>query len=474
MTRADAPLLYQQVAHVVAEQIGSGTLRAGDRAPSVRNLSRSAGVSIATVTQAYHELERRGLLEARPRSGYFVAAPAALPVPAARTVRSTRPRSVAAEAMDAIIESLSRTDLVALQSAIAASAHGVNARLNRLTREVLRRMPDLPNRLIAPPGDLGLRREIARRMGLLGIATAPDDVVITAGALDAIRLSLRALCCAGDAVLIETPTYFGILQLVEQLSLKFVEVPNRPGLGIDVDAVERLVASGTPLAAAVLMPNFNNPTGAVTSDADKARLLRLLGGRGIPVIEDDVYGDLALGGRRPKPLGAFGGATVITCGSVSKSLALGYRIGWAVSGEHAPEIARHQFVSSVAVPGLQQAVLARYFAAGGYERHLDRVRASLAANAMRFTEAIARYFPPGTRVSAPAGGVVLWVQLPPAVDGVALFHHALAERIGIAPGAIFSATGGYRSFIRLSFGVAWSAAVDEALRVLGRLTTRLA
>lgn len=473
MTDSEGSLLYRRIARSIEAQVANGALRPGDRAPSVRVLSRSAGVSIATVTQAYLQLEQRGLLEARPRSGFFVARPVPRPPePAAGRVRSVRPHSVAEEAIDTMLESHARDDLVALGSAVSSSAHRCNTRLNAICRALLRDEPDLPNRMIAPPGDPELRREIAKRMGRLGAPVDPSAIVVTAGALEAIVLGLRVLCRAGDTVLVETPTYFGILQAIEYLELKVVEVPNRPGTGIDVEAVERMAAR-TRLAAAVLMPNFNNPTGALTSDSAKRALLELLGGRGVPIIEDDVYADLHHGAARPKPLRAFpGGERVITCGSVSKTLALGYRLGWAIAPDHAAEIARMKYCSSVAVPSLQQRVVARYLASGGYERHLRALREELAPNVARFSAAIVRHFPEGTRVSAPEGGIVLWVQLPGGADGLALFRHALAERIGIAPGLVFSATAGYRDFIRVSAGAAWTPAVEDALARLGRLAGR--
>ncbi|MEZ5559477.1 MAG: PLP-dependent aminotransferase family protein [Pseudomonadales bacterium] len=471
-----ASLLYEQIADLVSGQIASGVLQPGDRAPSVRTLSRSAGVSIATVTQAYLLLEQRGVVEARPRSGYFVRSPLAPgPVPPrAVTIRSRRPRNISARVLGTIMESLGRRDVLALGSAVTAHAGTLNARLNRLTREVLRDHPELPNRLEVPPGDLELRRQIARRMALVGAATTPEQVVVTAGAMEAIALALRVACRAGDTVLVESPTYFGVLQVLQMLDLKVLEVANDPATGIDVGAVEQLAASNR-IAAAVLMPNFNNPTGALTSDAAKARLVAALAGRGTVIIEDDIYGDLQHSGPRPKPLRAFDDSgLVITCGSVSKTIALGYRIGWAVTTSFAEDLSRAKFFSTVACPNLQQQVLARYYASGSYDRYLRQAREFLAGNRRRFAGAVLETFPVGTRVSNPQGGVVLWVQLPPQVDGVALFQHALAQRIGIAPGVIFCAGGGYRNFIRLSAGVAWSPQVEEALEVLGRLAGSLA
>lgn len=471
-TRSDSALRYEHVADAIERQIETGVLTPNERVPSLRAMSRSAGVSVGTVLQAYAHLESRGLLTARPRSGYFVSPSAAPAVAPPRRQRARRVRSirVAAKVIDTVVDSLTRTDIVAFNSAVALSAGRINGRLNGLVRRVLRAHPDNANELIPPPGHAGLRREIAKRMSLIGAETEARDVVVTNGTVEAITLALRTLCHAGDTVLVETPTYFGILQIVQHLGLEIVEVPNHARDGIDVAFVERIVEH-IPLAAAVLQSNFNNPTGALMTDANKRHLVEVLAAARVPIVEDDVYGDLHFGADRPHPLAAYDDTGhVVSCGSISKTVALGYRLGWAVSPRYAPEIARAKYFSSVGNPTLQQRVMAEYFASGVHDRHLRRVRETLASNCRRFIDAIARHFPAGTRVTQPAGGVVLWVELPRDVDGVALFRRALAEGIGIAPGIIFSAKAEYRNFIRLSAGVDWTADVEAALARLGRLS----
>jgi DNA-binding transcriptional MocR family regulator len=310
-------------------------------------------------------------------------------------------------------------------------------------------------------------------MALAGAPVDPAHVVITGGTMDAITLSLQVLCRAGDTILVESPTYFGLLQAIEHLSLRVVEVPNVPGLGIDVEAVRNVVRANK-IAAAVLMPNFNNPTGSLTPDDSKREIVQILSELEVPIIEDDIYGDLHYGSARPTSMRAFDEAgLVISCGSVSKTIAPGYRIGWAVSPQFHTEITRAKFYSSVACPSLQQLVLARYYASGGYDRYLRRVRATLAANSQQFIEGIARYFPEGTRVSRAAGGIVLWVELPHNVDGTQLFRTALASRIGIAPGIVFSAKADYRNFVRISCGLPWTGTLEKALEKLGRLIKEL-
>lgn len=484
MTRLDAslnmsahePLLYERVARLVETQITTGALRADDRIPSVRSMSRTARVSVSTVVQAYVHLENVGLIEARPQSGFYVrrADRGVLPQPRPKAIRSRRPVSVAAEVLDTCREAMTRTDIVPLNIAFTSPTLYPNRRLNNLIREVLRDHPMHAGELIAPPGDAELRRQIAKRMALAGAPTDPDHVVITGGTMDAITLTLQTLCQAGDTILVESPTYFGLLQAIEHLRLKVVEIPNHPGSGIDVDAIRALLQS-TRLAAAVLMPNFNNPTGALTSDDAKRAIVAALTAHEVPIIEDDIYGDLHFGSTRPTSMRAFDDAgLVISCGSVSKTIALGYRIGWAISPQFHADISRAKFFSSIACPTLQQRVLARYYASGGYDRYLRRTRTLLAANSQNFIDAITRYFPAGTRVGQPAGGLVIWVELPRNVDGTELFGTALASRIGIAPGIVFSAKADYRNYIRLSCGLPWTPTIERAVEKLGRLVSGMA
>jgi DNA-binding transcriptional MocR family regulator len=470
------PLLYERVARFVETQISTGTLRTNDRIPSVRSMSRTAKVSVSTVVQAYVHLENIGLIEARPQSGFYVRPPdpKVLPEPRAKVARSRRPVSVANEVLDTCREALTRTDIIPLNGAFTSPALYPNQRLNNLTREVLRDHPMNAGELIMPPGDPELRRQIAKRMALAGAPTDAAHVVITSGTMDAIILTLQVLCQPGDTVLVESPTYFGLLQAIEYLRLKVIEVPNHPGTGIDVDAV-RNAARTTRLAAAVLMPNFNNPAGTLTPDDAKRAIVAALTASEIPIIEDDIYGDLHYGSARPTSLRAFDDAgLVISCGSVTKTIALGYRIGWAVSPQFHADIARAKFYSSVACPTLQQLVLARYYASGGYDRYLRRVRAILLANSQHFIEAVSRYFPAGTRVTRPAGGIVIWIELPPGVDGAELFRTALASRIGIAPGIVFSAKADYRNYIRMNCGLLWTGTIERAIEKLGRLVSGMA
>lgn len=466
-------LLYETLAAQLRDQIGRGGLRAGDRLPSIRQLAARHGVSTATAVQACLQLEREGLAQARPRSGYFVRA-AATPPPADAAPRRRTPGKVDNPALQRVLDMFARADLVPLHSATPAPAllpgHALAAALSRQLRRSRAAALDY-----APPqGHAALRRQIAQRYAYSATAVAPDEVVITAGTMEAISLALRTVTSPGDVVLVETPTYHGILQAVAALRLKVLEVPNRPGHGIDAARLDALLQR-TRVRAAVLVPNFNNPLGSLTPDSAKRALLASCARHGTVVIEDDIYGELAWSGQRPLPLRHFDAhANVITCGSFSKTLAPGLRVGWLLGGEWTDALVRAKYFSTVGSASLAQLALADYLARHDLDRHLRKLRRALADNGQRLREGVARHWPAGTRVGDPAGGLSLWLQLPEGGNGQALFEAALAERIGTSPGHLYSSRGDYADHLRLSCGQPWSPTLERVMRRLGALAARQA
>lgn len=466
-------LLYERVAESLRGQIRRGVLRAGERLPSLRRVGRQQQVSLATAVEAYVQLEREGLVEARPRSGYYVRGTAPnLAEPASRRPPRT-PRPMRNPALLDVLDVLTRSDLLPLHAATPSlellPAAGIAAAVAR----TMRRHRDAALRYAAPQGHPDLRLQIARRYAHCGIDVDPDEIVVTAGAMEAISLALRSVTRSGDVVLLETPTYYGLLQAVAALGLRVVEVRNRAGGGIDVAQLQALLERHE-IRAAVLVPNFNNPVGSLTGEADKRALVDACAARGIVLIEDDLYGELAYSGERPSPLRKFDGkGGVITCGSFSKTLAPGLRVGWAIGPRWTGELLRTKCFSSVATASLPQLAIADYLAHHDVERPLRRLRRELAANAQRWREAIARHWPAGTRVSEPAGGLSLWLELPDGVEGGALFEAALAHGIGTLPGHLFSSRGDWRQHLRLSCGLRWDAKMEQALRTLGATADRL-
>jgi len=467
---------YAAVAQQLLAQITSGALRPGDRLPSVRELARQTGRSVTTVLRAYEHLEALGTISARPRSGYFVnvgAGEGGTRLPRTLDVPSGAPSLIAGDLVADFLEAATAGALNLGDSVPEAALLPV-ASLKRITRQLLRDDAALAMPYLMSPGLERLRQQLAGRLAAHGVSVSADDVVITTGGMEAINLCLRALTRAGDTLLMEAPTFYGLLQAAEEHGLRVIEVPNDPLRGIDPDDVRRAV-SRHRIAAALFVQNFNNPTGSLLPDDAKREVVRTLNARGIPLIEDDVYGELGFAHGRPTPLKAYDEADlVLYCGSFSKTLSPGLRVGWIAGHRHARELRRRKFTLSCASATLPQYIVSRYLDTGSYERHLRTLRAALARSVARMSEAVLQAFPPGTSVSRPQGGFVLWVELPPQVDSVELFRTACQAGISIRPGTLFSASAQYAHHIRLNCALPWNARISEGIATLGRLAQRLA
>jgi DNA-binding transcriptional MocR family regulator len=324
-----------------------------------------------------------------------------------------------------------------------------------------------------PPGLPALRRQIARRAIDYGVAVGADEVITTFGTMEALHLCLRAVTQPGDTVAVESPMYYGVLQLIESLGIRALEIPANPGTGIDLDALG-VALHGQRVKAVLLASNFSNPLGALMPDEAKRELVDMLSRRGIPLIEDDIYGDLQHEGARPRPAKAFDkDGLVMLCASFSKTLAPGYRVGFAMPGRFRDRVEQLKFAQTVGTATLPQMAIADFLENGGYERHLRRLRRSLADQVGRMREAVAACFPPGTRISRPRGGYVLWIEMPHGKSALELHARALERRISIAPGPIFSAKQRFASSFRLSAGFPWSEQIERSLGILGAIAHAL-
>ena len=463
--------LYETLADEIATSIASGVLRAGDKLPSVRDACAARGVSPSTVFQAYYLLEARGLIRAQPRSGYYVNAPAESlpPEPGASCPGGESTELAISERIFDILGSVRNRDVTPLGSAFPSPLLFPLPRLAQAMAAHLKRQDPRDTVEDLAPGNPRLRRQIALRYLIGGINLPAGDIVVTNGALEALNLCLQAVTQPGDTVMVEAPTFYGALQALERLGLKALEVPTHPRTGIDLDAMQAAILRHAPRAC-WLMTQFQNPLGCLMPDDRKRQLVELLARHDIPLIEDDVYGELYFGAARPVPAKAYDTrGLVLHCSSFSKCLAPGYRIGWASAGRFAQQVQRLKLSSTLSASGPAQGAIAEYLEQGGYDRHLRRLRQTLHAQQERMADAIAQAFPAGTRVTRPQGGFFLWLELPAAVDALSLHRQALARGISVAPGPIFSASGQFGSALRLNYGYPWEASTEAAIRTLGEL-----
>jgi DNA-binding transcriptional MocR family regulator len=471
--------LYERIADSIARHITAGTLAIGERLPSVRRLSAQNKVSVSTAVQVYMTLEKRGLVDARPKSGFFVR-PATRHLAAELRCSRPAPRATKVgigELRTRIFELSGESDIVPLGAATPCSALLPVAQLNRVMAGAVRRAGAKAIAYAPLTGCESLRRQLARRSLEWGCQVAAEDVIVTGGTTEALSLCLRATAKPGEIVVLESPTYFGILQAVETLGLRALEVPTHPETGMDLDRLEGLLHS-QQVAVVLAIPSFNNPLGSCMPEANRRRLVAMLARKEVPLIEDDIYGDLAFppAVRACTAKGFDEKGLVLLCGSVSKTLAPGWRVGWVVPGpRYYDTIKQLKFGSTLASPSAPQLALADFLRDGGYDRHLRLLRRAYAEQVARMAHAIAETFPAGVRISRPQGGFVLWVELPGNIDAVELQARAIAERISISPGPAFSAKPKqFSNFIRISCGQPWSVRIERAVSVLGLLVRQLA
>ena len=477
MERSPTAPMYLDLADELAALVQSGQLKAGDRLPSVRRLVRQKGISATTAVAALRTIEQRGLAVARPQSGYFAKPPRIVADEPAISRPSTAARNVGLDGlMRQVIDASRDVSIAALGAATPDPDLFPTARLNRALAASIRRNPRLLGQYgLDYPGAASLRRQLLLRYADIDCRIDPREILITNGCTEAMNLALRTVTRSGDTVAVESPMYYGMLRVLQDLNLKALEIASHPRTGMQVDALQRALrgASSRRVKACLASPNFSNPTGSRMSDADKRRLVETCERHDIALIEDDIYGDLQHTGPRPRPAKAFDrSGHVILCSSFSKTLAPGARVGWVCGGRYAAALGIKKFATSGASPAILHETLAEVLASGSYERHLAKLRTTYAAYVAHAAAAVARSFPEGTRMTQPQGGFVIWVELPRGADTVALLPLALRRGVNFAPGPLFSPCGGFDNFLRLNCGHRWTPELEMAVAQLGKLARR--
>jgi DNA-binding transcriptional MocR family regulator len=491
--------LYEQVAGKLEKLIRKGVLKTGDKLVSVRGLSQEQGISLSTAFKAYSELEQKGLIEARTKSGYYVRfTPRQLPqtprrpeeVPggpfgepgaaavygaagAAGATGAFGTADAAAASNDAILQRVytDLSDETIIRFAMAAPSIELlpRARLQKTLMETVRHHPDGCMGYASGQGDAVLRRQLALNAFNWGGTLTEEDIVTTHGCMEAVTFALRAVTKPGDTVAVETPTFFGLIRAVQNLGLHILEVPVDPETGVDIEWLARAMER-TSVKACLFVTNFSNPLGACMPDERKAQLVDLLARKNVPLIEDDIYGDLYFGESRPRTCFSMDKTgNVLLCSSVSKSLAPGYRVGWCVPGRHLERVLELKRIHSISSTHLTHAAIGQFFAHHRFDLHMRQLRKALHTQSLAYIEAIARYFPPDTKVTQPKGGYVLWVEMNRSVRSLALYQAAIEEKISFSPGQLFSVDQRYSHCMRICFGQPYTPAVDKALKTLGKL-----
>ncbi|MEI2630766.1 PLP-dependent aminotransferase family protein [Erwinia aphidicola] len=464
---------YQHLAELLAQRIEQGLYQSGERLPSVRALSAEHGVSISTVQQAYYLLEEKQLITPQPRSGYFVtprkAAPPLPPI--------TRPvqRPVEITQWGTVMELLNaRLDNDVLQ--LGSGTPNIDPPTLKPLWKIISRLGQQQDpRLLNYDNLYGvaeLREQIARLMIDSGCQLVADDVIITTGCHEALSVSIRAICQAGDIVAVESPAFHGTMQTLRGFGIRAIEIPTDSVSGISLEALE-LAFEQWPIKAVVVVPNCNNPLGFVMPTARKQALLSLAQRFDIAIIEDDVYGELAFDYPRPMTIKSLDtDGRVLLCSSFSKTLAPGLRVGWVVPGRYFDRVLHMKYISTGSTATQTQMAVAAFIRQGHYQPHLRRMRSFYQRNLETFTRRVRHHFPCGICVTRPQGGFLIWVELPEPFDAWQLNQDLRASGVQVAIGSLFSASGKYRNCLRLSYAQAFSEQIEKALEILGAAVER--
>ena len=463
-------LRYQELADRLAELIRQGTYPPGEKLPSVRQMSRQQSLSVSTVLQAYSVLESHGLIEARPQSGYYVRASSAprLPEPEISTPGRDPSQVSLHELIMMLLGDTINPNLIQLGAAMPNPQFLPTKKINRILTDLLRQDDPNSHQYRFPPGLNSLRTQVAQRAVISGCSLSPNRIVITSGATEAVDICLHALTRPGDIVAIESPTYFGALQSLEIHGLRTLEIPTHPRDGMSLEALAFAI-DHNPIRAVMVLSNFNNPLGSMMPDDKKKELVELLERNDIPLIENDEWGEIYFGDKRPMVCKAFDTkGLVMLVSSFSQDISPGFRVGWVAPGRYQTEVEWLKFTISGAAPTIGQKVIARFLESGGYEQHLRRIRREYARNVDLLSSAVMRYFPEGTRLTRPSGGFVLWVRLPENVDSLELYKTARQAGITLAPGYVFSPTQQFPNFIRLN-AAEFTYSTERAVERLGEM-----
>ncbi|WP_330744711.1 aminotransferase-like domain-containing protein [Chryseobacterium sp. CP-77] len=462
-------VLYLKIANSVTEQIKSETLQFGDRLPSLRSAQKLYNVSLNTVKQAYMELESRSLVESRPKYGYYVSQTSQrkLALPSVAPMKDSEKKNTPQDLIDKVFGVIGGTDITQFGLGIPGKSFLPVAKMKKCMIDVIKRKSDSGTNYEPVQGSEVLRREIAKWSMVMEGKITEDDLVITSGAMNAVYNCLMAVTQPGDSVAVESPVYFGILQAIQLLGLKAVEIPTHPITGVDLDELKKVMPK---LSACCFVVNYNNPLGFQMPDDNKKELVRMLTEYNVPLVEDDVYGNIYFGAGRPKPCKFYDEAGIVMwVGSVSKTLAPGFRVGWVAPGKFKEKIIRQKLVQTVSGPSLFSDVITDFLAHGRYDHHLRMFRKKLYANYLQIQKAVTEYFPDNTKISEPKGGFMLWLELDKRICTEDLYDAAFEQKINFAPGRMFSQHNQYQNCMRLNYALEWTDRVENDLEKLGKM-----
>jgi len=449
--------LYETLAQQFIADIRSQKLPIGSRLPALRVLAKQHQISMTTATKTYEYLQQAGYIFSQPQSGYFVASQwldVAFPAPNLIDKQRRDPKQFAPD------KGYSPTVAFfnPLGTCRVSSELQPLAELQRCIKRVTRRSESRLFQYPETQGDSRLRHALAQHFLQDHFPFSPNDCVITHGCIDSIRIAIESLTKAGDTVAISSPCFSGLLDLLAALSRNIIEIPYT-SQGMDLVLLEKVMKQGE-VQASLFSTTHINPTGQSLPVEQKQALVTLATKYQIPMIEDDVYFELSHQKHLPLPAKYWDKeGYVVWCGSVSKTLAAGLRLGWSLPGRYLTRYLQHSSHTCFGVNGLMQACLAEFMSTGEYRSHVNKIRLTLHHQVHAYRQYLIEHLPADALVSLPDGGLVLWVKIP-SVNTQKLEQEAQTLHIDIRSGACFSTHDAYHDCFRINCG--WSLGKKEA------------
>ena len=471
MSKVKQDFKFRQVMDVIVNMVQNEVLKPGDKVPSLRKMSEDQSVSISTVMQAYMELESVGMLEAKPQSGFYVSKGTYKQTehitktkPSRKPVQVTKSQHITKILLDMV-----NPEIIPLGCGIPS----IDLLPEKDLLSIMKKVLNMHSRSNIEYGDTQgskfFRQQIAYYMNMNGNSVHSDNIIVTNGASEGMSLALRALTSPGDLILMESPSYFGFMHLLETSKVFAMELPTCPEWGIEVDDLHQAVKK-YGVKAVLLQPNYGNPLGHTYPEEIKKEIVEICSKYNVPIIEDDINGDFAHNGKRGSNLKKYDtDGNVIHISSFSKTISSGLRIGWVEAGKYFDQILRQKIASSLATSEINQLTIAHYLASGKYPRHMRKMNNAIKGQIESFKMKILKYFPEGTKVSEPEGGFVLWVELPEGTDTGVVFERAVEEKISFTPGGIFTTQERYNNCMRINCGYPVDERIERGIARLGEL-----
>jgi 2-aminoadipate transaminase len=453
--------LFLQLHEQIIDRIAAGELIAGARLPPVRRLAEQLGINHMTVAKAYKDLAEAGFVEGRAGGGTHVRAPYGT---GSKRARGSEPAVAGPLLSERLYELSHAPGVIGFTTNYPAPDADCAKEFETCLQSVVADGLSPYFAYDPPNGRIGFRRSIVEYLAQQGLTTSPEDVIVTSGAQQAIELVVRLLVPHGSPVIVERPSYYGVINALRSVGARILEVPLESD-GMDIEKIEEHLARHRPRLI-YTNPTFQNPTGVTTSLEKRRGILALARKHGVAILEDDHSSELRFSGS-PVPsirLLSEPGDNVFYVRGFGKVFLPGTRLGYVVTPPHARRpLLGLKAHSDLHTTGIMQEAMARFLTRRNYPKFLERMKRVYSVTQRKLISSLSAGMPAGTLIGNPEGGLSLWVTLPEGTEVSELYYRAVRRGVAFVAGEVFYASHVNPRTLRVSFGLLADDALDEGV-----------